>query len=51
MSGVPAQVLAERVSESLKRAVTYNEARDCEATRRCLHEARDWLNKLREAMR
>lgn len=51
LSGVPAQVLTERVAESLRRAVTYNDARDHENTRKALFEAKDWLDKLKEAMR
>lgn len=51
MSGVPPQVLAERVAESLRRAVTYNDAGDCGNTRKVLFEMKDWLDKLREALR
>lgn len=51
MNKAPADVLVERVASSLQRALAYNEAGDHENTRKSLIETRDWLNKLREAMR
>lgn len=51
MSGVPADVLAKRVISALERAVVANDNGDQEKARVELETTREWVEKLREAMR
>ena len=47
---IPADVLAERVAASLRRAKAFGDAGSHEECRKALTEAKEWLDKLREAL-
>lgn len=50
MSGPLPHLYAERLDKALQRALAFNEAKSHELTRQALETAKEWLDKLREAM-